>query len=75
MNKIILIIAISMIVLGGTAEAKQLDTPANTARIHRYTPEVDVSRLTEQQILVVLQLISSSDDIWEARGRIRAFLN
>ncbi len=74
MKKLMVATLVSLMAMNGIASAKSLHTRSNIATIKRNAPGVDVSILSDSQILIVLQIIGSSKGAGDARTRVRAFL-
>ncbi|WP_417524260.1 hypothetical protein [Marinovum sp.] len=69
------VITLTALLLAGAATATSamtLDTDMNARTIHSFAPAADVSRLTDREILVILNVISSGESNGETRDLVRA---
>ena len=74
MKSILTMSAVSLALIAGAAGAMTKDTSFTAAQIHAFAPDVDVSALSDEQILTVLSIIHSSEDGGKAQ-RVWAYLN
>ncbi|SNR33711.1 hypothetical protein [Puniceibacterium sediminis] len=72
MKRTILFSALALSTLAGAASAA---TPAETAILDRYAPNIDVAALTDAQVSTLLNITSSSDSEGTQRALIQHFVN
>ncbi|WP_143535119.1 hypothetical protein [Roseivivax jejudonensis] len=71
------ILSATLVALAVTATAAEATTRREAAeiRLSRYAPEVDVTKLTDTELAVLMNILRSTDTDIEKRFRLRSFVD